>query len=304
MSQIAILLAAYNGEKYIQEQLDSIIHQNGITFDLFISLDKSTDNTLSIIHKYQEEHNNIHLLSYGERYGSAGQNFFRLLKEVDFSPYDFVAFSDQDDLWHKDKIKSAIEMLEIENKDAYSSNITAFWEDGKRKKIIKDQPQVEFDYLFESAGPGCTFVFNSTLAKDIQKTLIQKQNDIHQLWIHDWFCYSFARSRGYQWIIDNNSYLDYRQHDNNVIGANSGFAPILRRIKTVLKGDALDKVMTQAIFLEQENLKPIKLIKTTKPSNYLKLASIAKLCRRSSKEKLIFSCAITLISIQKLLRLD
>jgi rhamnosyltransferase len=173
---VAVLLAAYNGEQYIEEQLDSIIDQDGVKLSIFISVDKCSDTTLIIAEKYAVQYPEIiSILPYGDKYGSAGQNFSRLLLDVDFIDYQYVSFSDQDDIWLSNKLQRAIEQLELNSMDAYSANVTAFWETGREALVKKDYQQVEFDYLFESPGPGCTFIFNQRLALSLKKHLQSKK---------------------------------------------------------------------------------------------------------------------------------
>ncbi|WP_256260867.1 glycosyltransferase [Shewanella sp. NIFS-20-20] len=290
--RIAILLAAYNGEDYLLEQISSILNQVDVQCDIYISLDKSIDESYQLLLDLAQCHENIKLLSYGETYGSAGQNFFRLLKEVDFSGYDYVAFADQDDIWLKDKLSSAVTMLNSRGCDGYSSNVTAFWEDGREKEIVKSSPQSRFDFLFESAGPGCTFVMTRRLALDIKQFLIDIGEQVEDIWLHDWFCYAFARAQGYSWIIDSNSYMRYRQHSANSVGANSGLDSLLKRINSVMSGDAFDKVIKQASILGLDILEPIQLIQCGSFRSSAKLLSLANQCRRDNKDKVLFFMAV------------
>lgn len=259
--RILVLLAAYNGDKYIEEQLDSILAQEGVEVSVLISLDLSTDRTLEIVHEYESKHSNITLLPYGEKFGSAGKNFLHLILNADFEGFDYVAFSDQDDIWLKEKLAHAVEYIETHKIDAYSANVTAFWEDGSEKLIKKSHPQVEFDYLFESSGPGCTFVLSKSLFSAIKKHVNDNLDKLGLLWIHDWFCYSFARFNNYKWKIDSTPYMLYRQHSANEVGANSGLESFIKRCKVMLGGDGIAHVLNQADFIGQNEIKPIKKLK-------------------------------------------
>ena len=106
--RVEILMATYNGEKYLSEQIGSIISQSYENWRLLIRDDNSKDNTVSIIEKYEKEDNRIRLLR--DRKGNLGfiKNFEELLKS---SHKEFIMFSDQDDYWEKDKIKNYIEIL-------------------------------------------------------------------------------------------------------------------------------------------------------------------------------------------------
>jgi rhamnosyltransferase len=302
VKKICVLLAAFNGERYIREQVSSISKQVDVELDLYIRLDRSDDNTESIIQGITDFKGNIYFFHSSSASGGAGQNFIRLMMETDFSTYDYIAFSDQDDIWIDDKLRNAVHQIESNGVDGYSSNVTAFWDDGSEKLITKSSPQVKFDYLFESAGPGCTFVMSNSLASAIKTFLLGKGDMIDTIWLHDWFCYAFARSKGFKWYIDSNSHMFYRQHSSNSVGANSGFKSLLKRAKSVVSGDAFNKVVNQAIFLGIEDMQPVKLIKTNTLTSLIKLLSLSHHCRRNNKEKVIFFIAIIISSLGKLFK--
>ncbi|HIF9487218.1 TPA: glycosyltransferase [Photobacterium damselae] len=295
-----ILLAAYNGSKYISEQLDSILSQKNIELDIYVSIDLSSDNTLDILESYRNNYSNIYILEYGHKYGSAGQNFFRLIKDVDFSSYDYVAFSDQDDIWKNDKIIKGINVLNNNNADCYSGNVTAFWEDGRKKEVVKNDPQVEYDYLFESAGPGCTFIMTKEFSLVLRASLVASGDEIKNIWLHDWYCYSFARFHGYKWFIDNESLMMYRQHENNEVGANSGIVKIINRAKVVLSEDAFKKVLSQADFIKIDS-KPIQLLKEGSAKSLFLLATMASKCRRKKTEQYAFFMMVSILAFKRLI---
>lgn len=297
--KVAVLLAAYNGEQYIKEQLDSIIEQKNVSVKIIISIDKSSDLTLNIVEEYIDKYPNIvSLLSYGESYCSAGQNFTRLLCDVDFSQYEYISFSDQDDIWLPEKLQRAISILKDSGVDAYSANVTAFWEDGRTALIKKDYAQAEFDYLFESPGPGCTFVFTQKVALSIQQHLLSKKIDLKKLWLHDWYCYSYARHNHFNWYIDSLPLMKYRQHSNNEVGANSGWVSFKSRLKVIISGSGFVKVLAQADFIGQLELEPIKLIKDKTRTSMFKLFLISWKCRRQFSHKMMLSIACLLFSFK------
>ncbi|OOH94013.1 glycosyltransferase, partial [Comamonas kerstersii] len=83
LPKVAVLLAAYNGEKYIQEQIESIVNQVDVDVYIYISIDASTDRTLEICQQLQKIYKNIFIINEGkERFGSAGKNFYYLIKNV------------------------------------------------------------------------------------------------------------------------------------------------------------------------------------------------------------------------------
>ncbi|WP_421274763.1 glycosyltransferase [Aeromonas veronii] len=227
-----ILLAAYNGCSWIEKQLNTIIQQANAITDIVISVDLSDDETVVICSDYAKKYNNVRLLPYGERFGGAGKNFYRLLKDTDLSGYDYIAFSDQDDIWPENKLATAIEKLQ--QYDCYSANVTAFWENGRQVLIDKAQAQREWDFLFEAAGPGCTYVLKREVAIQFKAWLVERYYQISQdIALHDWLLYAFARSHGHRWFIDHEPMMLYRQHANNQVGTNNSFAAAQKRLKLI-----------------------------------------------------------------------
>lgn len=291
-------MAAYNGEQFIQEQIDSILNQQDVDVDIYVRLDPSSDGTELLLRNISKANSNIFLLYAKEPSGSAGQNFLRLILDVDFSNYDYIAFADQDDVWFKSKLIRAISCIEEHNVDAYSANVTAWWGDGTEKLVFKSSPQQQYDYLFESPGPGCTFVFRPDFANKVKNFLYSIGEDVELIWLHDWFCYAFARSRDFSWFIDETSMMRYRQHEGNSVGANSGMPALKTRIKEVLNGEAFDKAILQANILGISDIMPIKLLLEPKCYSPIKVALMANKCRRKRIDQLFFAIAMVIYSLK------
>mgnify|MGYP000219566534 CR=1 FL=1 len=297
--RVCVLLAAYEGAKYIDKQLDSILCQNNVNIQLYISVDLSGDNTLRIVKDFALKFKNkVFILPYGERFGGAAPNFIRLLHDVDFSDVDYVSFADQDDIWVSDKLITACKCLDGSEYDAYSSNVLAFWSGGRTAMIEKSQPQVKYDYLFESSGPGCTYVFKVKLATVFKEKIESDHNVSSQVWMHDWFFYSLARHLGFNWFIDKKPGLFYRQHEGNVVGANSGWRSLFTRAKVILSGDGFNKVLSQSALIGQEELLPIQLIRQRNRISFLRLAFISRSCRRKGLDQLYFFVICIIFAIR------
>ncbi|MDA9086236.1 glycosyltransferase [Methylophilaceae bacterium] len=293
-NKIIVLLAAYKGENFIMQQIETILNQSIKPSKIFVNIDFSDDETLNISKYYSKKFPQIKILNTNKRFGSAAANFIDLLSNIDLKETDFIAFSDQDDVWKTDKLKRAIQKLG-QGYDGYSSNVEAFWEDGRKKVLIKNQPQQCYDHLFESAGPGCTFVISKKLAFSLQQFLKKGQfNHINNY--HDWLIYAFARCNAFKWFIDSYSGVNYRQHASNVFGANVGLVPFLSRINRVLTGEGFDfafhlinKLKVKDEFIQ--SLFPIGRI------NLLRLAFHANHCRRRFRDKVYFFFACLLLAI-------
>ena len=226
---IAVLLAAYNGMEWIEEQVASISSQKNTSIEIFISVDLSNDKTYEWCQNLARNNSYIKVLPYGERFGGAAKNFYRLIRDVDFSYFDYIALSDQDDIWDSDKLHHAISVIEKDNLDGYSGNVTAFWSDGQERLVKKSFPQKRFDYFFEAAGPGCTYVFKQQAIQKFKKFLIKNWTKVNLVELHDWMIYAYFRSQGMKWKIDDKPLMRYRQHDHNQFGLNYGLKAYLGR---------------------------------------------------------------------------
>lgn len=256
---IAILLATYNGEQWLAEQLNSILNQERVSVHIFISDDLSTDRTWTILQSYNDER--ISLLPRDRRFGSAAQNFFRLLRDVDLSDFDYVSLSDQDDIWNLDKLSHSVSTLIKQDVDAISSNVIAFWPDGDKKTICKSQPQQAWDHFFQSAGPGCTYVLCRQLAVEISEFLQSQQAKTIGIALHDWFLYAWSRSNGYRWWIDPQPTMLYRQHCANEFGANHGLRAVSDRWHKLRDGWYRTQVLTIASLCGATETWPVKRMK-------------------------------------------
>ncbi|WP_341961931.1 glycosyltransferase [Pseudomonas sp. RC10] len=284
--KIAILLAAHDGMAWIEEQLNSIQAQIDVDVCIYISVDPSTDGTEAWCANYADEHANVVLMPNAGRFGGAARNFFRLLRDVDVSAFDYVAFSDQDDIWHRDKLTRAVSVLSTGTYAGYSSNVTAFWEDGRRMLIDKAQPQVKWDYLFEAAGPGCTYVLTPALAVGLRAYISKEWDNVQAVALHDWFCYAFARSKGFSWFIDPLSGLDYRQHSSNQIGVNSGLASAMTRLKSVRNGWWFTQIRLIASLLDTTRPSIVRDSEEGGILSVLKFLFVISKCRRRTRDRL------------------
>lgn len=230
LPRVAVLLAAYNGINFIEEQLRSILSQKNVDLTIFISIDKSTDSTFEWCISFSKMYPEIEVLSYGERYGDAAKNFYRLIRDVDFSSFDFISLSDQDDIWHPDKLHRAISTIQNLDLDVFSSDVMAFWADGNKKLVKKSYPQKKYDHFFEAAGPGCTYVFRERSLYSFKQFMVEKWVEINSVASHDWMIYSYCRAIGMNWFIDDKPLMSYRQHESNQVGSNFGLKAYKKRI--------------------------------------------------------------------------
>ncbi|TFW71655.1 glycosyl transferase family 2 [Methylotenera oryzisoli] len=279
-SNVKVLLATFNGGDWVASQIDSILNQSGVDVVVNVSDDGSTDGTQQLLNNYAGIKVDLVLLPT-KKNGSASANFFRLLRDTDLTYIDYVALSDQDDVWQEDKLGSAIQVIVKNNIAAYSSSVLAFWPNGKQKLINKAQPQQQYDYMFESAGPGCTFVLTKKLALELQSFLIENEEKCQLVALHDWFIYAYARSSGYKWFIDPRPHMLYRQHAENVVGANVGLKAKLARWKKLRDGWLVEQALLIANILGYSNALPIqKLVRYNLADRLWLILNVTKLRRR------------------------
>lgn len=235
-SSCAVLLATYNGERWLPEQLDSLRVQQDVDLRVIASDDQSSDGTMCLLRERASAFELAILPAHAERFGSANRNFLRLVRDADIGDAEYVALADQDDIWYADKLSRAIDRLRADGADAYSSNVEAFWPDGRTRIIKKSHAQKQYDHLFSSPGPGCTFVFTRALFLEMRVWVVANFAALSGLWVHDWILYAYSRAHGHRWLIDSVPTMRYRQHQSNEIGVNFGFKAIQRRLALVKEG--------------------------------------------------------------------
>ena len=227
--KIAVLMSTYNGERYIREQINSILAQQGnFTLDLWVRDDGSTDSTLQILQSYQEA---------GALQWYAGSNlkpahsFWDLLLHC--SGYDYYAFADQDDVWDPDKLACALQQLAGADCPAmYFANARLV--DAQLaylgRDVYRQKPRTDFYSLVCNGGIlGCTMVLNASLAELIRQSPVPKK-----MVMHDAFVATTCAMFDGAFFYDHETRMDYRQHGNNVVGSKWTKWDALRdRIKTV-----------------------------------------------------------------------
>lgn len=246
--KVAVLLAAYNGIQWIEEQVNTIFSQRNVDITLFISVDLSTDGTFEWAENLKKTRSNLILLPYGKRFGSATKNFINLILNVEASGFDYVSLSDQDDLWLYNKIISAIDNIVKTSSNCYASNLTCFNSNNKWL-LKKSHKQKKLDYLFQGASAGCTYVLDLKSFELVKSVLNNNLSLLDNLSSHDWIIYAITRSRGLVWSIDSNSFIMYRQHESNVQGARSGFLGGFKKYQEIKSGCYYKNILANKDFI-------------------------------------------------------
>lgn len=222
---IYIAMATYNGEKFIRQQIDSILNQTYRDWCLFISDDCSTDNTLSILCEYQSLYpEKIKIISNDIPSKSAENNFFNLILRLK-NNCEYLALCDQDDVWLENKLELTYnKMISLENKFGKDNPIlvhsdlkvvdenlnvlsTSFFE----FQNISPQRNLFRNLLIQNNITGCTMMINKALLNMIN---VKPE----ECTMHDWWIGLIACCFGHIDYIKTPTML-YRQHSNNQVGA-------------------------------------------------------------------------------------
>lgn len=220
--KIAILMATYNGEKYICQQIDSILSQTCKDWELYIHDDGSTDNTIAAVESYVEKYSDkIHLID-GKSTGGAKYNFFYLFGQVE-APYYMTC--DQDDVWLDKKIELTYDkMLTIENKAdvpclvytelrVVDSELNTIADTMSGYQSLDCHKRTINQFILQNSVTGCTMMVNRALRDKMLRI-----TDIDNTIMHDWWAALVAAQFGKTAFIDKPTIL-YRQHGDNSLGA-------------------------------------------------------------------------------------
>ena len=258
---ISIVMTTCNGEKYLKEQIDSMLEQNFSDFELIICDDCSTDSTYSILKEYDQKDNRIKLHFNKTNLGFK-KNFEQALH---FCSGEFVAFADQDDVWTKNHLEALLSCIgehdiACSNSVLVDENLESLNTDMKTvchfTSIPKDKAELFFYFLF-----GNNFVQGT--ASLMKRDFLLKCLPIPEfVMFHDyWFGINAAVCNGLIYLED--STLFYRQHGNNITNnTNSIFKKVkdsLVNAKTMKKKHAANLAVCEH-FLNSQNTENIDKI--------------------------------------------
>ncbi|HHV13755.1 MAG TPA: glycosyltransferase family 2 protein [Clostridiales bacterium] len=263
MSTVAIVMAAYNGEKYIREQVDSILASSYQDFELFIFDDGSKDRTLPILKEYELQYpDKIHLHQNAGNLGLVS-NF---LQGVCKTTMDYVMFCDQDDVWKPNKI--AITLKRMRNMEAQTGKAVPMVVFTDAVMVDQDLKVISNSFfcsshlnpcrtdlphmLMENKLIGCTVMINAALRKVLQSSHLPNNARYH-----DWWVGLIGASMGRISFVREGTLL-YRQHGGNVVGG-QGFADYVKKRITALGSQrealrALGRQADEFIAIYQEEI--------------------------------------------------
>lgn len=229
---VDILLASYNGEKYIEEQLVSITGQTYPHWRLIVCDDKSQDDTVSKVKGFVSNYISGREADLHEKFivhvndracGGAAANFLNMLP---LTSAEYIMFCDQDDVWKKDKVEKTLKMMKrMERKYGAHVPLLVYTDlavvDENLKliapsfiKYMNLPPKILLPrLLLQNSVTGCTVMINRALCQ-----FLSQAHDFQRIAMHDHFAALIAQVFGHIGFIKDAT-LNYRQHGSNVVGA-------------------------------------------------------------------------------------
>ncbi len=245
-SSVIVVMSTYNGEKHLREQIDSILAQDRQPVSLLVRDDGSTDGTVQILEEYEKQ-GALELIR-GENLGVVG-SFISLIARVADSA-DYIALSDQDDVWHADKLSRALHVLAMHDQaipQLYCSEYI-FCDAEMNPVGASHLNQIGVDFptmLYENMVSGNTVVINRTLAE------VVRDAGREGVYTHDWWLGLLATALG-ELTYDDFASLDYRRTGSNASPTGTSTANIMRkRIETFFVKNQLKDVTRQLEKLQQ-----------------------------------------------------
>ncbi|HFH7026311.1 TPA: glycosyltransferase family 2 protein [Streptococcus agalactiae] len=228
--KVNILMATYNGEKFLAQQIESIQKQTFKEWNLLIRDDGSSDKTCDIIRNFTAKDSRIRFINENEHHNlGVIKSFFTL---VNYEVADFYFFSDQDDVWLPEKLSVSLEAAKHKASDVPLLVYTDLKVVNQELNILQDSMiraqshhanTTLLPELTENTVTGGTMMINHALA--------EKWFTPNDILMHDWFLALLAASLGEIIYLDLPTQL-YRQHDNNVLGART----MVKRFKILREG--------------------------------------------------------------------
>lgn len=245
MFKVLVLMSTYNGEQYIDEQMQSLLDQVEIELHVLIRDDGSKDGTVEKLKRWAEHYPDKFMIMLSSNMGVVS-SFFELIQRSS-EHFDYYAFCDQDDVWLPTKLISAIHKLnglsERSSEPArkhplmYCSTTQMTDESLNPTKIWPPMPEEKlspYNALIENVCVGCTMLMNREAMLLIKQ---QMPKDVDKVIMHDWWVYLSVSCFG-EVVFDQNSYILYRQHQHNALGGATDrlFSKWVKRVKRFIKG--------------------------------------------------------------------
>lgn len=234
-ASVTVLMASYNGAAALAPQLESFATQTLPPTRVLVSDDGSRDATRAMVAEFGAAHPDLGVELLEGPCRGAARNFLHLLAQP--VETDFVALSDQDDIWLPEKLAEAVRQLRALPGTGPALYCGRTWEVGEdldRRRLSRGAPKpASFRHaLVQNIAGGNTMVFNRAAAEQLRLAALNTEDVV----VHDWWAYQIMAGVGARVVFDNVPHMLYRQHAGNLIGANRGLVATLRRAQMVASG--------------------------------------------------------------------
>ena len=249
MDKVLVLMATYNGEKYLQEQLDSLYIQQNIDVDILVRDDGSNDSTQKILEENSEKHN---LTWYQGEHKNVQKGFFELMQKGAELNYEYYAFCDQDDVWDADKLKIAVERIK-------GFNVPSLYYAGQRlvdenlifieEHRLNSKRSLKTRFVLSDFA-GCTGVFNRELLEEVVKF------EPNYMLMHDTWILRVCLCLGGVVVVDPEPRMNYRQHSGNTLGLGHSIGATAKQIRQYIYEYHIEEVTKELVRGYEDKMMP------------------------------------------------
>ncbi|XOQ47655.1 MAG: Putative glycosyltransferase EpsE [Eubacteriales bacterium] len=290
---ITILMASYNGERYIGEQIESILNQTETNWKLVIQDDCSSDATYQIACRYAAKYpEKIAVFRRAENSGSAANNFFSMLTYADG---DYVMFCDDDDVWLPNKIEKSMEMMRKEEQKngidkpvlvhsdlvVVDENLNILSRSMFQRQNLDAKRCRLHNILVQNIVTGCTMAVNRSLIRMVTKTEMPEKAIMH-----DWWFALIASAFGTIAFVDTPTVL-YRQHGKNAVGAKNANS-IAYNFKRLMQSTQAKNVLNNTYLQAQEFMERFSLMLDATSLNLVKDFTAIPQLTKMQKIKMLY----------------
>ena len=226
MKRILVIMATFNGEEFLKEQLDSILSQKEVEVVVLIRDDGSTDRTIEILSEYEKEGS---IQWYTGPHLNVAKGYYELMKKAVSYDVDYIAFSDQDDVWDNDKLLVATNAL-----DKYNKDLPCLYYCGQRlvdsslnligEHVLNSRRNLKTRFILSDFA-GCTGVFNTALLRTVL------QYEPNYILMHDTWVLKVCLGVGGKVVVDPECHMQYRQHGHNAVGLGRDLFSYYKQVK-------------------------------------------------------------------------
>lgn len=251
MKKILVVMATYNGKKYLSEQIESILAQKNVLVEILVRDDGSKDGTTDLLDKYKKSGS---IQWYTGKHLNVARGYFDLMKMASKHDADYIAFADQDDVWDSDKLYIATQFLSSVDK-----KIPALYYCGQR--LVDGELNFIADHKLNSQRTlttrfvlsdfaGCTGVFNRALLEAVI------EYEPQYMLMHDTWILKVCLCLGGKVFVDTKPHMNYRQHGGNTVGLGRSLFAYIKQVNQYLNEYHVEAQMQELLNGYEDRMVP------------------------------------------------